>query len=66
MPVDHCQLSWGVLFAHLRRAVMVLLHIRTITTGLFVLGRGHYAAVEAINKYPGTTVPGLSCLNMTT
>jgi Transmembrane amino acid transporter protein len=53
------------LFAGAGRTVMSLTHLFILLCGLFLLGPGLYAAVEAIiADYSGTVTPAFSCANL--
>ncbi|GAB7344750.1 hypothetical protein MBLNU457_3220t1 [Dothideomycetes sp. NU457] len=63
--VAHWQLYKGKLFAGAGRSVMTVVHIFVLLCGLFLLGPGLYAAVEAIiADYSGGTKPAFSCKNI--
>lgn len=53
------------LFRGLGQTTMTVLHIFVMAVGLFLLGPGLYAAVEAIiADYAGGTAPAFSCANL--
>jgi hypothetical protein len=55
----------GTLFAGLGRSIMTVIHVVVMAVGLFLLGPGLYAAVEAIiADYSGGTRPAFSCANL--
>jgi len=55
----------GELFKGLGRSIMTLIHVFVMAVGLFMLGPGLYAAVEAIiADYSGGTRPAFSCSNL--
>lgn len=55
----------GKLFAGAGRSVMTIVHVFVLFCGLFLLGPGLYAAVEAImSDYAGGTRPAFSCKNL--
>jgi hypothetical protein len=55
----------GKLFAGLGRSIMTVIHVIVMLVGLFLLGPGLYAAVEAIiADYSGGTRPAFSCANL--
>lgn len=55
----------GQLFKGLGRSVLTIVHVFVMICGLFLLGPGLYAAVEAIMAdYAGTTRPAFSCANL--
>jgi hypothetical protein len=63
--VAYWQLYKGRLFAGVGRSVMTVVHIFVMICGLFLLGPGLYAAVEAIiADYSGGTRPAFSCANL--
>jgi len=63
--VAYWQLYKGKLFANAGRSVMTVVHIFVMFCGLFLLGPGLYAAVEAIiADYAGGTKPAFSCKNV--
>jgi hypothetical protein len=63
--VAYWQLYKGRLFAGVGRSVMTVIHIFVMAVGLFLLGPGLYAAVEAIiGDYSGGTRPAFSCANL--
>lgn len=63
--VAYWQLYRGRLFSGLGRAAMSVIHAFVLLCGLFLLGPGLYAAVEAIiADYSGSTTPAFSCANL--
>lgn len=53
------------LFTGLGRSAMTLIHLLILCCGLFLLGPGLYAAVEAIiADYSGSITPAFSCANL--
>ncbi|KAI5361119.1 Putative amino acid transporter, transmembrane domain-containing protein [Septoria linicola] len=63
--VAYYQLYKGKLFAGAGRSVMTIIHIFVMICGLFLLGPGLYAAVEAIiSDYSGAVKPAFSCANV--
>jgi hypothetical protein len=63
--VAYWQLHKGRLFAGPYRILMTGIHVFVMLTGLFLLGPGLYAAVEAIiADYSGGTRPAFSCNNL--
>ncbi|OCL05071.1 hypothetical protein AOQ84DRAFT_345317 [Glonium stellatum] len=63
--VAYWQLYKGKLFAGMGRSFMTVIHIIIMFSGLFLLGPGLYAAVEAIiADYSGATRPAFSCANL--
>lgn len=63
--VAYWQLYKGQLFRGAGRTVMTLFHAFVMIVGLFLLGPGLYAAVEAIiADYSGSTTPAFSCANL--
>jgi hypothetical protein len=59
------QMYSGQLFAGAKRSVMTVVHIFIMICGLFLLGPGLYAAVEAIiADYAGSTRPAFACANL--
>ncbi|OJJ68341.1 hypothetical protein ASPBRDRAFT_47280 [Aspergillus brasiliensis CBS 101740] len=63
--VAYWHLYRGKLFAGLGRTVMTLLHVFVMACGLFLLGPGLYAAVEAIiTDYSGSVSPAFSCASL--
>lgn len=63
--VAYWQLNRGQLFSGLTRTTMTLVNIFIMIVGLFILGPGLYAAVEAIiADYSGATTPAFTCANM--
>lgn len=60
--VAYWQLHKRQLFKGLSRSVMTCIHAFIMACGLFILGPGLYAAVEAIiDDYAGSTTPAFSC-----
>lgn len=63
--VAYFHLYKGQFFAGPFRSVLTLIHIFVMIVGLFLLGPGLYAAVEAIvSDYSGGTKPAFSCSNV--
>lgn len=63
--VAYWQLYRKNLFGGVGRTVMTLIHIFVMIVGLFLLGPGLYAAVEAIiSDYSGSTTPAFACANL--
>ncbi|CAK4032901.1 amino acid transporter [Lecanosticta acicola] len=63
--VAYYHLHRGRFFTGLGRGVMSVVHVFVLAVGLFLLGPGLYAAVEAIMAdYAGTTRPAFSCKNL--
>lgn len=63
--VAYWQLYQGKFFSGAGRSIMSVVHIFVLICGLFLLGPGLYAAVEAIMAdYSGTTRPAFSCKNV--
>ncbi|GAM82308.1 hypothetical protein ANO11243_002870 [Dothideomycetidae sp. 11243] len=63
--VAYWHLFRGQFFAGPLRTLMTIIHIFVMIVGLFLLGPGLYAAVEAIiSDYSGTTRPAFSCANL--
>ncbi|KAF3385849.1 N amino acid transport system protein [Talaromyces pinophilus] len=63
--VAYWQLYRNKLFAGAGRTVMTLIHVFIMIVGLFLLGPGLYAAVEAIiADYSGSTTPAFACANL--
>ncbi|RDH34673.1 transmembrane amino acid transporter protein-domain-containing protein [Aspergillus welwitschiae] len=63
--VAYWHLYRGKLFAGLGRTSMTLLHAFVMACGLFLLGPGLYAAVEAIiTDYSGSVSPAFSCASL--
>jgi hypothetical protein len=63
--VAYWQLFKGKLFQGAGRSVMTVVHIIVMICGLFLLGPGLYAAVEAImDDYAGAVKPAFSCANV--
>lgn len=60
--VAYWQLYKGKLFSGAGRSIMTVVHVFVMACGLFLLGPGLYAAVEAIiADYSGATRPAFSC-----
>ena len=63
--VAYWHLYQGKLFAGLLRSVLTVTHVFIMLVGLFMLGPGLYAAVEAIiADYSASTTPAFSCANL--
>ncbi|KAJ5515097.1 hypothetical protein N7463_004649 [Penicillium fimorum] len=63
--VAYWQLNRGSLFNGLGRTALTLLNVLIMIVGLFMLGPGLYAAVEAIiADYSGSVTPAFTCTNM--
>jgi hypothetical protein len=63
--VAYWQLYRGKYFAGAGRSIMTVIHIFVMVCGLFLLGPGLYAAVEAIiADYAGSTRPAFSCADL--
>ena len=63
--VAYWQLYQGKFFAGAGRSVMTAIHIFVMFVGLFLLGPGLYAAVEAIiADYSTSITPAFSCANL--
>jgi len=63
--IAYWQLYKGNLWGSPFRILMTVIHIFVMITGLFLLGPGLYAAVEAIkDDYAGSTRPAFSCANL--
>ena len=63
--VAYWHLYRGKLFAGVGRSIMTVIHVFVMMVGLFLLGPGLYAAVEAIiADYSGSTTPAFSCSNI--
>ncbi|KAJ5656994.1 hypothetical protein N7507_008944 [Penicillium longicatenatum] len=63
--VAYWQLNRGRLFAGLGNTIMTLINVFILCVGLFLLGPGLYAAVEAIiTDYSGSVTPAFTCANM--
>ncbi len=63
--VAYWRLYKGRYFAGMGRSVMTVIHIFVMCCGLFLLGPGLYAAVEAIKEdYSGKVKPAFSCANV--
>jgi hypothetical protein len=62
--IAYWQLYRGRFFNGLSRTVMTLTHVFIMVVGLFMLGPGLYAAVEAIiTDYSGSITPAFTCAN---
>ncbi|KAJ5718898.1 uncharacterized protein N7483_009980 [Penicillium malachiteum] len=62
--VAYWQLNKGKLFSSLGQTAMTLLNVFILIVGLFILGPGLYAAVEAIiADYSGSVTPAFTCAN---
>ncbi|KAJ5961301.1 uncharacterized protein N7479_008451 [Penicillium vulpinum] len=63
--VAYWQLNRGSLFNGLGKTAMTLLNVLIMMVGLFLLGPGLYAAVEAIiADYSGSVTPAFTCANV--
>lgn len=63
--IAYWQLNRGKLFTGLGRMTMTLINVFVMIVGLFMLGPGLYAAVEAIiADYSGVIMPAFTCANM--
>lgn len=63
--VAYYQLYKGKLWVSAYRSIMTVTHVFILLCGLFLLGPGLYAAVEAIiADYSGGTRPAFSCANL--
>lgn len=63
--VAYWQLYKRNLFAGAGRTLLTIIHVVVLLVGLFLLGPGLYAAVEAIiADYSGETRPAFSCANL--
>jgi hypothetical protein len=63
--VAYWQLYRGSPFSGMGRTAMTLIHVFVMIVGLFILGPGLYAAVEAIiADYSGSVTPAFTCANM--
>jgi len=63
--VAYWHLYRGTFFASPFRSIMTLIHIFVMVCGLFLLGPGLYAAVEAIiADYSGSTTPAFACADL--
>jgi len=63
--IAYWHLYRGKFFSTPFRSVMTIIHIFVMAVGLFLLGPGLYAAVEAIiADYAGSTRPAFSCANL--
>ncbi|KAJ5921699.1 hypothetical protein N7454_009173 [Penicillium verhagenii] len=62
--VAYWQLNRGKLFAGLTQTIMTLVNVFILIVGLFLLGPGLYAAIEAIiSDYSGSVTPAFTCAN---
>lgn len=62
--IAYWQLYRGRLFNGLGRSTMTIIHAIVMVIGLFILGPGLYAAVEAIiADYSGSVTPAFTCAN---
>jgi hypothetical protein len=63
--VAYWHLYKGQFFKGPVRSIMTVVHIIVMACGLFLLGPGLYAAVEAIiDDYAGAVKPAFSCANV--
>lgn len=63
--IAYWQLNRGSLFSGLGKSINTAFNIFIFAVGLFVLGPGLYAAVEAITAdYSGAITPAFTCTNM--
>lgn len=63
--IAYWQLYRGGFFSTPFRSVMTVIHVFVMIVGLFLLGPGLYAAVEAIiTDYSGTTRPAFTCADL--
>lgn len=63
--IAYWQLNRRKLFAGIGKTVMTLVNVFIFFVGLFILGPGLYAAVEAIiADYSGSITPAFTCANM--
>jgi hypothetical protein len=63
--VAYWQLHQGKLFAGAGRALMTVFHVFVMLVGVFLLGPGLYAAVEAIiADYSSSITPAFSCADL--
>lgn len=63
--VAYAHMYRGKYFAGLGRSIMTIIHVFVMCCGLFLLGPGLYAAVEAIvADYSGSTRPAFSCADL--
>jgi hypothetical protein len=63
--VAYWQMNKRNLFGGLNRTLRTVFHIFVMIVGLFLLGPGLYAAVEAIiADYSGAVRPAFSCANV--
>ena len=63
--VAYYQLFRGRFFKNVGRGIMSVVHVIVMIVGLFLLGPGLYAAVDAIiDDYAGGTKPAFSCKNV--
>ncbi|KAJ5294870.1 hypothetical protein N7508_009691 [Penicillium antarcticum] len=63
--IAYWQLNRGSLFAGLGKTALTVLNVFIFCVGLFILGPGFYAAVEAIiDDYSSAVTPAFTCANM--
>ncbi|KAF1346979.1 putative amino acid transporter [Delphinella strobiligena] len=63
--IAYWHLYQGKLFSSAGRSIMTVIHNFVMICGLFILGPGLYAAIEAIiSDYSGLTRPAFSCANL--
>lgn len=63
--VAYFRLYRGAFFKSAGRSIMSIIHIFVMACGLFLLGPGLYAAIEAIKvDYSGSVTPAFSCANL--
>ena len=63
--IAYWQMYQGKLFSGVGRSAMTIIHIFVMAVGLFLLGPGLYAAVEAIiADYSGSTRPAFACADL--
>lgn len=63
--VAYYQMYQGKLWNGAKRSIMTVVHIFVMLCGLFLLGPGLYAAVEAIiDDYSGSTRPAFACADL--
>jgi hypothetical protein len=63
--IAYWQLNRGSLFAGLGKSTLTVLNVFIFGVGLFILGPGFYAAVEAIiDDYSAAVTPAFTCANM--
>lgn len=63
--IAYWQMNQGKLFAGAGRSIMTVVHVFVMLCGLFLLGPGLYAAVEAIMAdYSASVTPAFSCANV--